>query len=986
MKSNPPPIEAGQHRQLSPSVSLALFFCVLLVALWSAIGWGIHHSYSDTDASIRRELSNLSWAFSETVKASVETIDISAQDLRDDWLKQPDRFATMVDIKQRRLAKEVVFQVGVIGANGQLKFSSLEPNVKPVDLSDREHFQVHRTRLNDQLFISKPVMGRVSQRWSIQFTRPIFDQTGSFNGVIVLSVASDHFTRFYETINFRPDSASSLLNRDGHILARWPAPDGAIGSDFGIETLSKSKNSPGVGWIAKPSVVDHVNRLHIWRNVEGQDLSVVLGISTESMFSGHRWQRNIYLTAGVFASATLSLFGFLLIRSMRRNERISLELRKSEERWKFALEGGGDAVWDWNLTTGHVFRSSRWAEILGYENHEIGTGSEEWLTRLHPDDKAHVIETEQSHLDSSQNRYLAEYRLLSKSGTWCWVLDRGMVTRRDATGKPTRMIGTMSDITSRREEQQQLMSSQRFLRTLTDALPSMVGYWRRDMTCSYANAAYQKGFHLSESELQNISLRNLLGEEHFGKTSIYFEGALNGYPQMFEWDFPQASGEVRHFLVRYLPDIVNHEVPGVYSLLTDVSGLRATQTELELLNQKLTQRSEEADKANQAKSVFLANMSHEIRTPMNSIIGMTELALLKHPECPTRSYLEVVKSSAEALLGVVNEVLDFSKIEAGKHSLRYLPFELGALIADAAALVSTYAEQKSLALRVCVSRAIPPTVFGDPLHLRKILTNLLSNAIKFTDHGEVGLDVEIVNLSQETVKLQFVVRDSGIGIADDRQHQIFEPFWQESHLHGRPHAQTGTGLGLTISRSLVELMQGKIWVDSSPGKGSAFSFTVKLGLSGPCDHTIEYAADAVNPHQCTTPQGLTQNTSLDLLLVEDYALNQDYAVGLLEFLGHRVTLAENGKEAVDWVSKKTFDLVLMDLQMPVMNGLEATRQIRLNEAASGNIRVRIVAMTAFALRDEVDRCFEAGMDDFIAKPFTPDDLAKHLKPLIQAKK
>jgi PAS domain S-box-containing protein len=724
-------------------VALALFFGALLLALWSLIGWGIQRSHAETDAAVRRELSNFSWAFAETVNAAVETIDISAQDLRDDWSRQPDRFAELVEVKQRRLAKEVVFQVGIIDAAGRLKFSSLEPDAKPVNLSDREHFQVHRSRPDDQLFISKPVLGRVSGRWSIQFTRPIFDTTGRFDGVIVLSVAADHFTRFYKTINFRPDSVSSLLNRDGHILARWPAPEGAIGSSFGMDALFKSAPASSQGWVEQLSALDQVRQLLIWRKVEAQELYVVLGISTESMFAAHRLQRNIYLIAGMLASVFLILFGLLFIRALRRSERTSLALSKSEERWKFALEGGGDAVWDWNLSTGKVVRSSRWAEILGFEEHEIGNSREEWLTRLHPQDKQRVLQTEQAHRDDRQNRYVAEYRLRARDGAWRWVLDRGMVITRDAAGQPIRMIGTMSDITLRREQHQQLMDSQRFLRTLTDALPSMVGYWRPDMTCSFANLAYHKAFPRSSETLENCTLRDMLGEALFQKNLAYFEGALAGYEQMFECDYTQADGSVRYLWAQYLPDAVDAKVRGVFSLVTDVSTVKATQTRLELLNRQLMERSKEVDQP---------------------------------------------------------------------------------------------------------------------------------------------------------------------------------------------------------------------------------------GLPSPPGAALEGALAVTAP------------ISLDLLLVEDYQLNRDYAVGLLEFLGHRVTLASDGQEALDWVAKKTFDLVLMDLQMPVMNGLEATRQIRLNEAARGSPAVRIIAMTAFAQQREINQCFEAGMDDVVSKPFTPDDLARHLNLLMAAKK
>lgn len=684
----------------------------------------------------------------------------------------------------------------------------------------------------------------------------------------------------------------------------------------------------------------------------------------------------VYLTWGMLASALLALFGTLMFNVLRRNEQINRRLRDSEERWKFALEGGGDGVWDFDLPSNSVHRSNRYMEILGFDVRELGSANSEWESRIHPQDRDRVKQAMQDHFDQITSRYASEYRLRCKNGQWKWVLDRGMVISRDSAAKPLRIIGTVSDISERRQQQQQIVESQRFLRSMTDALPVLLSYWHRDMTCGFANQACRIASGQSAQAMQNIALCDLLGDDGFAVHAHFFEAARLGSPQQFEFGWLRSGAELTHYWVQYLPDIADQQVHGVFLLMTDVSTVKAAQVELELLNLRLIRRSEEADQANHAKSVFLSNMSHEIRTPMNSIVGMTELALLKHPDTPSRPFLAIVKNSAGALLSVINEVLEFSKIEAGKISIENVPFDVAALLRDAVDSLEPSANRKAITIEISIPSTIPSTLHGDPARLRQILLNLLGNAIKFTERGEISVLVELERQTDEEVLLQFAVQDSGVGIDPSRQEHIFEAFGQESQLINKTYG--GTGLGLTITRRLVQLMNGRIWLVSKPGQGSTFFFTIELGLLPTAISPSEARATLTDTSTPTALGASTKAASLEVLLVEDYPVNQDYAVNLLQFLGHRVTVANNGQEALDWVAQRRFDLVLMDLQMPIMDGLEATRRIRKAEAGSAMTPLRIIAMTSFALRDEIERCYAVGMDAFISKPFTPDDLIAHL--------
>jgi signal transduction histidine kinase/CheY-like chemotaxis protein len=557
---------------------------------------------------------------------------------------------------------------------------------------------------------------------------------------------------------------------------------------------------------------------------------------------------------------------------------------------------------------------------------------------------------------------------------------------RDLERNPTRLIAVIQDISERRKLEDELRKAKERLDVavhgsnltiwefemvdgrIENSVVSFINVWEplgydpREMPTDFA-AAFAASVHPAD-------------HERVGKELVQ---ALAGDRHDFECEYRVLRKDNVHRWTLARGTIIRNEHGAPLRFI----GSSVDITEMKFVEAALREAKEAAEAANRAKDEFLANVSHEIRTPMNAILGLTDLVLDTDLGDDQLRSLLTVKSAADSLLVLINDLLDFSKIEAGRFELQAEEFSLRTALRDTVRALAIRAHRKGLDLKSLVHWNVPDALIGDPGRLRQVVLNLVGNAVKFTERGEVVIDVSVGEepASDGAVWLKFAVRDSGIGISADKQQAIFRAFEQADSSTTRKYG--GTGLGLTISAQLAKLMGGSIAVESEPGKGSIFTFTAQLRLgrqdaleSGVQPTLKAHETDAASPAR-TTDSNMTR---LNILVAEDNGFNAQFMEALLVRRGHRVQLVSDGSAAIAATSVDDFDLLLLDVHMPRMDGFEVIRAIRERESATGR-HLPVIALTARSRREDRERCLEAGMDDFLAKPVRAVELWAAISPI-----
>jgi PAS domain S-box-containing protein len=838
------------------------------------------------------------------------------------------------------------------------------------------------------------------------------------------------------------------------------------------------------------------------------------------------------LTVTPVRDSTGNFSGFLgLVQDITESKRAEALLRQATERLSLATRAGGVGIWDYDVLNNVLVWDDQMFRLYGVSREKFSGAYEAWQGGLHPEDRLRGDQEIQLAL-SGEREFDTEFRVLWPDGTTHHIRALAVV-QRSASGQSLRLIGTNWDITDLKRAQAELLNKERQFRFIFEAAPVGLCWHQRlpdGSVTLLVNDAHLKICGITRDQVEKdagIFKRMSHPDDQVLQRQLeaeMIEGRRNSFWMEKRYLRPNGRTIWVAFESQWhkLPDGAEESL----STLVDLTERKEAEAELQLTNRHLedvTARAKEmaaeATMANAAKSEFLANMSHEIRTPMNGVIGMTGLLLDTDLNEDQRRFANIVRSSGEALLALLNDILDFSKVEAGKLSLEMLDFDLRALLEDVAAMLALRAHDKGLEFICSAAPDVPILLRGDAGRLRQVLLNLTGNALKFTEKGEIAVRTSLISENENEVVLRFSIRDTGIGIPANKQATLFQKFTQVDASTTRKYG--GTGLGLAISKQLAELMGGQIGLTSSPGQGSEFWFTVRLGRqpegAQPADslpladiraahvlivddnatncgvlmaqlatwgvraeevrdgpaalqvlrqarglgdpfhvaildmqmpgmdgvalaqaikadeglndtrlilmtslghredvgrmEEVGFAAYLIKPVRqsevCTclsavlTDQSaarparpiITSATGREtvnrfaarkarILIAEDNITNQFVALAILKVMGMRADVVANGAEAVRALETLPYDLVLMDAQMPELDGLEATVQIRSPNSRALNPRVPIIAMTANAMQGDREKCLAAGMDDYVSKPVSPQALAIVLDRLL----
>ena len=679
------------------------------------------------------------------------------------------------------------------------------------------------------------------------------------------------------------------------------------------------------------------------------------------------------------------------------------ELRASEARYRATFENSAVGIAEHTLDGHWISANPRLCEITGYDHAALMQLDYRQLG--YPQDVSDDWAIQRRLLTDKLPSVRLETRYRRRDGSPAWIArTSSLVRNRDGT--PEHFVSVIEDITERKRIEAELAdhrqhlevlvdqrtaelqaamqaqaASEHFLRSIADNIPDMVGYWDAARVLRFANRAYEAWYGCGRAVV-GLSRAALMGEPHDDPGESAFAAALGGEQQHFDYELINRLGERRMVWVHYVPDWQDGRVAGLFVLVSDTSVIKQAEFRLQALNEQLTIARDRAEAANRAKTAFLANISHEIRTPMNAIIGLTHLMRRDLGDDIARERLGKVSNAAHHLLDVINDVLDLSKIESGKMQLDQTDFPVAAVLQRACSMVADSARGKGLQLAL-QQEGLPTMLRGDPTRVSQALLNLMSNAVKFTLQGSILLrcTVEPGDEGDGAVQLRFAVHDTGMGVPADKLPSLFDAFEQVDSATTRRYG--GTGLGLAITRRLARLMGGEAGAHSVLGQGSCFWFTARfaparreaLPDATASDGSLR-AALASLPRPDADP-GLpwadelafrNRHRGARVLLAEDNPINQEVARELLVAVELVVDVAGNGEEAVRLAAAQAYDLVLMDMQMPVMDGLEAARRLR---AMAGHARTPILAMTANAFGDDRQACLDAGMDDHLAKPVNP---------------
>ncbi len=1105
------------------SIGFVILVCLSLIGIDSWRTWDAHSTQlNETRIATANMARLLSRHAEDTVKEADLVLSGVVERLEADGTS-PAMFDRLHRLLVARTAQLPQLRgLFIYDETGQRIVNSIAAARPDMNSAERDYFVFHRDHEDRAPHIGAPIVSKSGAGWIIPLSRRINHPDGSFAGVVLATIDMGYFQSYYDTFDVGREGSIVLFADDGTTLVRHPFAEENIGRSLAGGPLFRDylPKAP-IGEFAAPSSFDGIERLLSYRRLDHYPLVIAVALSKREVLAEWRADAIAHLIGVVVLVSILAVVGFRLVRSIGRvveAERIAAAATSEAEaagaHYRLLADHSTDMIGRMGVDGIRRYVSPSCWTLLGYEPEElIGVPA---LDIIHPEDRTRVV-TELRNAAAASTEPVTTHRLRRKDGSYVWVESTSRFVRDPATNEPVEFVSTARDISGRKEAEARLFDA-------VESIDDGFILWDEDWRFVLCNSRFRALYALSADYLvPGVAVQDmLLGGARAGQHGTVVDREGFAADVIAEGSRSGGSFENRLDGGRWVLGSNRHiSTGGWVGIRTDITERKQRELELVEARDRLEEQAkdlailaedlsaardeaerakETAERANGAKSDFLANMSHEIRTPMNGIIGMNGL-LLRTPLRPDqRKFAETVRSSADSLLSIINDILDISKLEAGKFELEAIDFHLGAVIEDAVELLGPKAQEKELELAVWLDEAAQYPLRGDPTRLRQIVLNLVANAVKFTEHGFVAVETRAEPGADGLVDIRIEIHDTGIGMSDAVKARLFQKFEQADGSITRRFG--GTGLGLAISKQLVELMGGRIGVEDRRGGGS--TFWVALSLPRGADLPIEVSArperlagmrvlvvddlsmnrtifsrqlslfgmiveeapsgaaalaalqaaqladvpfdivlmDQAMPlmsgeavaemiHAATDwsqpklilassvgsanvraagfdallAKPVRQKALLDcllrvvggepdeagvadlsngaaspvsaagrILLVDDNIVNREVALTLLSDAGHEVVLASDGQQAIDTWRCSSFDLILMDVQMPVLDGLRATQEIRALERAGE--RVPIIAMTAGAMRGDQEACLAAGMDDYVSKPFELSDFLR----------
>lgn len=884
------------------------------------------------------------------------------------WTADPDLqdMNKYLELIQRSLGIDLIFLVNATG--DAVASSNWDKPGAPIgtNYADRKWFSDAQTWFRSMQY----AVGKTTHIAGLYFTTPVVVD-GRFKGAVVAKVDMPAlaFLTHYEDAYVADSNGVIILAHDAEMVM-MAIPGASVSrmseqarlqlyarKEFAELKIKPWKNS------ARLKRINNENFPHLLAStaLPEYDMTVYAESDLPGLPALEREQLNDFLLMSLLGGGSMLVGGILLfyIQSMRENKRM---VEDREARLRLLLESVSGGIWGQSSAGLCTFINAAAAKMLGYQADELLGNSLHSLAHHSRPDGTDYAQTDCPMYATSID---GVSRTVKNEVLW----------RRDGSSFPVEystypiysegelqgVVVVFSDISERRKLERRMQEREA---TYSAAIQTSVdGFWMTDLNGRIleVNDAYLSRSGYSRDELLNMSVSDLEADDTPTGIAAHIGIIIRSGCDEFEVNHIAKDGSSWNVAIA----VSYADISGgrMFCFLKDV-------TDRKLYAQLLEASKEKADAANRAKSDFLANMSHEIRTPMNAVIGFSELALDEAESDQQRGYLHQIVESSRSLMGILNDILDFSKIEARQMSLDPGEFEIDELFGNLTRMLVSGAKDKGLELTFSRDADVPNQLIGDQLRLRQILTNLLGNALKFTKQGGVSVEVHRIDANETGVSLDFCVKDSGIGMTPEQLSSLFQPFVQADNSITRRFG--GTGLGLTISRNLAQMMGGDIRVESVADVGSTFHFQVTL----PVAEATQSAESTVDVNALAP----LQNSAASLhgrrvLLAEDNRVNQLLASHMLKKFGMVLDIANNGEEAIRRLQEEHYDIVLMDIQMPVMDGLEATRIIRQDARFA---KLPILAMSAGVTLDEQEKCASVGMTDFIGKPIDSQQLMNKL--------